>query len=178
MTATPNFLMVFVLPILTVAGKEVAQPSTHCSLFGDDHIKTFDVSLYDFAGDCSYLLAGDCHRRSFSLLGDYQNGRRNSLSLYLGEYFDARLSLDGTVTQGGKRISIPYASNGVFIETEAGYYKMSSEEHGFIAKVDISGNIQIALANKHYNRTCGLCGNFNRFAEDDFMTQEVLIQCT
>ncbi|XP_060109795.1 von Willebrand factor [Heteronotia binoei] len=158
--------------LILAAGKEVAQPSVHCSLFGDDHIKTFDESLYDFAGDCSYLLAGDCHKRSFSLLGDYQNGRRNSLSLYLGEYFDVHLSLDGTVTQGGKRISIPYASNGVFIEIEVGYYKMSSEEHGFVAKVDVSGNIQITLADKHYNRTCGLCGNFNRFAEDDFMTQE------
>lgn len=53
-------------------GKQVAWPSVHCSLFGDDHIKTFDESLYDFAGDCSYLLAGDCHKRSFSLLGEFK----------------------------------------------------------------------------------------------------------
>ncbi|KAL8194511.1 UNVERIFIED_CONTAM: hypothetical protein K2H54_023327 [Gekko kuhli] len=172
MASSHIFLVLFVLPVLTVAGKEVARPSAHCSLFGDDHIKTFDESLYDFAGDCSYLLAGDCHKRSFSLLGDYQNGRRSSLSLYLGEYFDVHMSLDGTMTEGGNRISMPYASNGVFIENEAGYYKLSSEEHGFVAKVDVSGNIQITLADKHYNRTCGLCGNFNRFAEDDFMTQE------
>lgn len=41
-----------------------------CSLFGRDHIHTFDGVLYQFPGDCSYLLAGDCNHRSFSLLGE------------------------------------------------------------------------------------------------------------
>lgn len=70
------------------------------------------------------------------------------------------------------RVSIPFASNGIFIEKEAGYYKIFSDELGFVVKIDISGNIQILLQEKHYNKTCGLCGNFNRFAEDDFRTQE------
>lgn len=45
---------------------------SRCSLFGNDHIKTFDDSFYNFAGDCSYLLAGDCHKRSFTLLGEFE----------------------------------------------------------------------------------------------------------
>lgn len=45
---------------------------SRCSLFGNDHIKTFDGSFYNFAGDCSYLLAGDCHKRSFTLLGEFE----------------------------------------------------------------------------------------------------------
>ncbi|XP_061438597.1 von Willebrand factor isoform X2 [Rhineura floridana] len=172
MVGSRILLLLLALPASILGGKGFVQSFACCSLFGDHHIKTFDESLYDFAGDCSYLLAGDCQKRSFSLLGDYQNGKRNSISLYLGEYFDIRLFLDGTVTQGDKRISIPYAANGVFIETEAGYFKLSSEEHGFAVKADISRNIHITLADKHYNKTCGLCGNLNRFAEDDFMTQE------
>ncbi|KFQ89858.1 von Willebrand factor, partial [Phoenicopterus ruber ruber] len=146
--------------------------ASRCSLFGNDHIKTFDGSFYSFAGDCSYLLAGDCHKRSFTLLGDYQDGEKIGFSVYLGEYFNLRFSLDGSVMQEDKRVSIPFASNGIFIEKEAGYYKISSDEHGFVVKIDISGNIQILLQEKHYNKTCGLCGNFNKFAEDDFRTQE------
>ncbi|XP_020641434.3 von Willebrand factor [Pogona vitticeps] len=169
-------LLLLAVSAPNLEGKGVAQSFARCSLFGDDHIKTFDESLYDFAGDCSYLLAGDCHKRSFSILGDYQNGKKTSLSLYLGEHFDVHLFLDGTVTQGDKRIPIPYASNGIFIEIEAGYYKLSSKQHSFVAKADISGNIQIIFADEHYNKTCGLCGNFNGFAEDDFMTQEGILE--
>ncbi|NXK48305.1 VWF factor, partial [Chauna torquata] len=104
--------------------------------------------------------------------GNYQDGKKIGFSVYLGEYFNLHFSLDGSVTQEDKRVSIPFASNGLFIEKEAGYYKISSNEHGFIVKIDISGNIQILLQEKYYNKTCGLCGNFNKFAEDDFRTQE------
>ncbi|XP_013914162.1 PREDICTED: von Willebrand factor-like [Thamnophis sirtalis] len=83
--------------------KDFSPPFARCSLFGDEHIKTFDELIYDFAGDCSYLLAGDCEKRSFLLLGDYHNGKRTSLSLYLGEYLDIHVFLNGTVTQGEKR---------------------------------------------------------------------------
>lgn len=44
--------------------------SSRCSLFGRHHIHTFDGILYEFPGDCSYLLAGDCKHRSFALLGE------------------------------------------------------------------------------------------------------------
>ncbi|XP_040421957.1 von Willebrand factor isoform X2 [Cygnus olor] len=164
--------------VITGSSGSLLQESSasRCSLFGNDHIKTFDDSFYNFAGDCSYLLAGDCHKRSFTLLGDYQDGEKIGFSVYLGEYFNVHFSLNGSVTQEDKRVSIPFASNGLFIEKEAGYYKMSykisSDEHGFVVKIDISGNIQIFLQEKYYNKTCGLCGNFNKFAEDDFRTQE------
>ncbi|MEQ2175538.1 hypothetical protein GOODEAATRI_018846, partial [Goodea atripinnis] len=39
-----------------------------CSLFGRHHIHTFDGVIYEFPGDCSYLLAGDCNHQSFTLL--------------------------------------------------------------------------------------------------------------
>ncbi|XP_030071430.1 von Willebrand factor [Microcaecilia unicolor] len=159
-------------PPFFTEGKTEWSQASRCSLFGEDHIRTFDGTFYDFAGDCSYFLAGDCVKRSFSFLGDYHHGKHKSITLYLGEYFDLRLFLDGTVLHGDKRVHIPYASNGVFLETEAGYYKLSSHEHGFVAKIDTSGNVQIMFSNKHFNKTCGLCGNFNNFGDDDFMTQE------
>ncbi|XP_041111290.1 von Willebrand factor-like [Polyodon spathula] len=155
-----------------VSGKGNDALTGRCSLFGKDHIQTFDGNFYDFRGDCSYKLAGDCQKRSFSLLGDFQKGQRKSVSVYLGEFFEIHLFLDGTVTQGEKRLSLPYASSGIFIEMEAGYYKVSSEEYGFQMKIDNNGNIHTLLSTKHSNRTCGLCGNFNDVPEDDYMAQE------
>lgn len=149
------------------------RPSTaRCSLFGDDFINTFDETMYSFAGGCSYLLAGDCQKRSFSILGNFQDGKRMSLSVYLGEFFDIHLFANGTVTQGDQSISMPYASQGLYLEREAGYYKLSSETFGFAARIDGNGNFQVLMSDRHFNKTCGLCGDFNIFAEDDFRTQE------
>ncbi|KAA0715188.1 von Willebrand factor [Triplophysa tibetana] len=42
--------------------------SGRCSLFSRQHVQTFDGVIYEFPGDCSYMLAGDCQHRSFSIL--------------------------------------------------------------------------------------------------------------
>ncbi|XP_073079394.1 von Willebrand factor isoform X1 [Manis javanica] len=158
--------------MLCTEGNPGRSPMGRCSLFGDDFVNTFDGSMYSFAGVCSYLLAGDCQKHSFSLIGDFQNGKRVSLSVYLGEFFDIHLHINGTALQGGQSISMPYASQGLYLETEAGHYKLSSEAYGFVARIDGSGNFQVLLSDRYFNKTCGLCGNLNIFAEDDFRTQE------
>lgn len=165
--------LAFTLPGTLGAEGAPGRPSmARCSLFGLDFINTFDDSMYSFAGDCSYLLAGDCHKHSFSLFGDFQNGQRVSLSVYLGEFFDIHLFVNGTILQGNQIVSMPYASKGLYVETEAGYYKLSSEAYGFVARIDGNGHFQVLLSDRYFNKTCGLCGNFNIFAEDDFRTQE------
>lgn len=65
--------VVFWYPGLSGASLQESS-AARCSLFGNDHIKTFDGSLYGFAGDCSYLLAGDCHKHSFTLVGESELG--------------------------------------------------------------------------------------------------------
>lgn len=59
-------------PLGTVCAEGTLGKSSmaRCSLFGADFINTFDESMYSFAGDCSYLLAGDCQKHSFSLIGE------------------------------------------------------------------------------------------------------------
>lgn len=47
--------------------------SGRCSLFSRQHVQTFDGVIYEFPGDCSYMLAGDCQQRSFSILGKSQS---------------------------------------------------------------------------------------------------------
>lgn len=143
-----------------------------CSLFGRDHIHTFDGVLYEFPGDCSYLLAGDCNHRSFTLLGDFVNGKRTGVTLFLGDVFELHLSVDGRLSEGEKSLSLPYASHAVFAGLELGFYKLWSEEFGFTVTIDNAGNIAVTLSNHHANQTCGLCGNFNSAPEDEYTAQE------
>eukprot|EP00066_Takifugu_rubripes_P015898 XP_011605164.1 PREDICTED: von Willebrand factor isoform X1 [Takifugu rubripes] len=150
----------------------VADASGRCSLFGRHHIHTFDGVLYEFPGDCSYLLAGDCKHRTFTLLGDFVDGKRTGVTLFLGDAFELHLSVDGQLSQGDKRLSLPHASHGVFVGTELGFYKLSSEEFGFTVTIDNAANIALTLTKHHANHTCGLCGNFNTDSADEYTAQE------
>ncbi|XP_029010472.1 LOW QUALITY PROTEIN: von Willebrand factor [Betta splendens] len=146
--------------------------ASRCSLFGRHHVHTFDGVLYEFPGDCSYLLAGDCDHRSFILLGDFMNGKRIGVTLFLGDAFELHLSADGRLTQGDKRLPLPHASHAVFVGAELGYYKLWSEEFGFTVTIDNAANIALTLTEQHANRTCGLCGNFNSVSADEYTAQE------
>ncbi|XP_047452758.1 von Willebrand factor [Mugil cephalus] len=150
----------------------VAAATGRCSLFGRHHVHTFDGVLYEFPGDCSYFLAGDCNHRSFSLLGDFVNGKRAGVTLFLGDAFELHLSVDGILSQGENRLSLPYASHSVFVGSELGSYKLWSEEFGFTVTIDNAANIALTLTKHHANRTCGLCGNFNAVSADEYTAQE------
>lgn len=150
----------------------LASMTGRCSLFGRHHVHTFDGVLYDFPGDCSYLLAGDCNHHSFTLLGDFQNGKRTGVTLFLGDVFELHLSVDGRLSQGEKRLSLPYASHSVFVGSELGFYKLWSEEFGFTVTIDNAANIALTLTKRHANHTCGLCGNFNSMTADEYTAQE------
>ncbi|XP_051916485.1 von Willebrand factor [Hippocampus zosterae] len=143
-----------------------------CSLFGRHHVHTFDGVLYDFPGDCSYLLAGDCRHRSFTLLGDFVGGKRTGVTLFLGDAFELHLSVDGRLSQGETRLSLPYASHAVFAGQELGFYKLWSEEFGFTVTIDNAANVALTLTKHHTNHTCGLCGNFNAAVADEYTAQE------
>ncbi|KAK9516736.1 hypothetical protein VZT92_024651 [Zoarces viviparus] len=150
----------------------VAGMTGRCSLFGRQHIHTFDGVLYEFPGDCSYLLAGDCSHRSFTLLGDFVNGKRTGVTLFLGDAFELQLSVNGRLSQGEKKLSVPFASHAVFVGSELGFYKLWSEEFGFTVTIDNAANIALTMTKHHANRTCGLCGNFNTVSADEYTAQE------
>ncbi|KAI2653383.1 von Willebrand factor [Labeo rohita] len=158
--------------ILNFSGFVSVEGSGRCSLFSRQHIQTFDGVIYEFPGDCSYMLAGDCQHRSFSILGDFSHGKRKGVTLFLGEFFELHLSVDGTLSQGAERLPLPYASSSVFAGYELGYIRLWSEEFGFSIRIDSSRNIQLTLAKQHSNRTCGLCGNYNYLVEDEYTAQE------
>ncbi|KAG7271057.1 hypothetical protein CRUP_037956 [Coryphaenoides rupestris] len=149
--------------------------SDRCSLFGRHHVNTFDGVMYEFPGDCSYVLAGDCSRHSFTLLGDFTGGRRTGVTLFLSEAFELHLSA------GGSLVPLPYASHTVFVGMELGSYKLWSEEFGFTVTIDHAANIAITLSPRHANSTCGLCGNFNSQPADEYTAQEgmnnVFLRC-
>lgn len=127
--------------------------------------------------------------------GDFVNGRRAGVTLFLGDAFELHLSVDGQLSQGETRFErkskwmiswhnkvqqlyyffrfpLPFASHSVFVGSELGSYKLWSEEFGFTVSIDSAANVALTLTKRHANNTCGLCGNFNSMPEDEYTAQE------
>uniref|UniRef100_A0A8B9JTJ7 von Willebrand factor n=1 Tax=Astyanax mexicanus TaxID=7994 RepID=A0A8B9JTJ7_ASTMX len=153
-------------------GYALVEGGGRCSLFGRHHVHTFDGVIYEFPGDCSYKLAGDCHHRTFSILGDLSHGRRKGVTVFLGETFELHLSVGGVLSQGAERLPLPYASSSVFAGFELGSVRLWSEEFGFSIRIDPAHNIELTLSKHHANHTCGLCGNYNSVPTDEYTAQE------
>uniref|UniRef100_A0A8B9JR24 von Willebrand factor n=1 Tax=Astyanax mexicanus TaxID=7994 RepID=A0A8B9JR24_ASTMX len=160
------------LLFLHLAGYALVEGGGRCSLFGRHHVHTFDGVIYEFPGDCSYKLAGDCHHRTFSILGDLSHGRRKGVTVFLGETFELHLSVGGVLSQGAERLPLPYASSSVFAGFELGSVRLWSEEFGFSIRIDPAHNIELTLSKHHANHTCGLCGNYNSVPTDEYTAQE------
>lgn len=82
--------------------------TAYAGISGDQHYLTFDQKSYEFAGECSYLLARDFVSDTFSLVVSYERVgyavRRSSLTLITAGHRlilhrDGRLELDGAAAE-------------------------------------------------------------------------------
>ncbi|XP_076799666.1 uncharacterized protein LOC143444348 isoform X2 [Clavelina lepadiformis] len=153
----------------------VEQPG-NCMAFGDPHYRTFDGRMVHFQGTCRYLMTSDCMKGHFRI--EVENSNRG------GSY--------GAVTWTDK-VFITIASHKVVLNSE---YNVSINgtdirqlpilipPHLFIGK---SGNqillnshigvqvlwnaaqrhLEVFVPGTYKRRTCGLCGNFNNYPQDD-----------
>jgi len=134
---------------------------------GNQHFFTFDGSFFEFAGDCSYVLARDFTDKNFSVILNYRRTRdgprRNSITVMAGdktvEIFNTfKTVVDKTNTElpidlGYKEITIKRASpDQILIESKRGITvacSMSTE----ICTVRMSG--------WYYGKTGGLLGTYD-----------------
>ncbi|XP_049775925.1 BMP-binding endothelial regulator protein [Schistocerca cancellata] len=144
-----------------------------CTVFGDPHYRTFDGKFYSFQGSCKYQLASDCVTHTFGIrvTNDARATKASSwtktISMKIGE-LKINLGQNMRVKVNGKRVQPPYrlldkisvnkTRNGVQVETFIG------------VKIVWDGNsfLEVSVPKRYKGKMCGLCGNFNRKASDDF----------
>ncbi|XP_078460294.1 mucin-5AC-like [Lampetra planeri] len=145
-----------------------------CVAWGLSHFRSFDGSLFEFRGGCSYLLAGDCTDQTFSVVlrtvrpcNSLANCKRN-LTITIGLIaLDLSGSDDGPVASSGSSlISIPTSWNGLLIERIADSILVRSGL-GFTVRWDGENAISVMVTNELSQKTCGLCGLFNNDTSDD-----------
>ncbi|KAL1132470.1 hypothetical protein AAG570_010425, partial [Ranatra chinensis] len=148
-----------------------------CTVFGDPHYRTFDGKFYSFQGSCKYQLTADCIDHTFSIrvTNDARSTRTSSwtktVSIKVGD-LKINLGERRRVKVNGVRVTVPYERPGVRV-TEAADDSVLVECSNIGLKVLWDGNsfLEVSAAPRHKGRLCGLCGNYNSDAKDDFTTR-------
>ncbi|XP_023278265.1 mucin-2-like [Seriola lalandi dorsalis] len=143
-----------------------------CSTWGRGHFKTFDGDIYQFPGMCEYNLASDCHEtyQEFSVhvrrkeedgnpIVSYVVVTINDLSFHLSK---------NLVNVNDELVKLPFYQGGVQVERNAVYIKLQSKV-GLTVMWYLGDSVMVELDRDYANRTCGLCGDFNGVAVNEFI---------
>ncbi|XP_039696315.1 mucin-5B [Pteropus medius] len=148
-----------------------------CVAYGDGHFITFDGEWYSFDGSCEYTLAQDHCGGNGSTNGTFRIVTENvpcgttgvtcskAIKLFLENY---ELTLqEGTykAVQRGPGGSLPYQVRymGTHLAIEA--------RNGLVVSWDRKTSVLIRLQQDYKGKVCGLCGNFDDNAANDFTTR-------
>ncbi|XP_068587027.1 LOW QUALITY PROTEIN: mucin-2-like [Cebidichthys violaceus] len=146
-----------------------------CSVYGAGHYMTFDQKRFTFDGNCEYILTQDyCgsaqSNGTFRVLtenvpcGTTGTTCSKNIKISLGS---AELILtEGSyqlLSSGNETVPFQYSTMGIYLVIEA--------NNGLIFMWDRKTTLFIKLSPKYKGRVCGLCGNYDGNANNDFTTR-------
>ncbi|KAI5278520.1 Mucin-5Ac [Manis pentadactyla] len=148
-----------------------------CAAYGDGHVITFDGAWYSFSGDCEYTLAQDHCGGNSSVQDTFRVVTENvpcgttgatcskAIRIFLGSH-ELKLS-DGKVGVIEKSAGreAPYTIR------QMGIYLVLDTAAGLVLLWDRRTSIFLRLSPEFKGRICGLCGNFDGNAVNDFTTR-------
>ncbi|KAM6984872.1 mucin-2 [Aplochiton taeniatus] len=144
-----------------------------CSTWGQEHFKSFDGDVYQFAGMCEYNLVSDCHKsyQEFSVhmkRGQVDGSPTVKYLVVTINDLEFRLSKH-LVLLNDEIVHLPYHNAGVQLERNAVYTKLQSKV-GLVVMWNGDDAVMVEVSDDYANRTCGLCGDFNGVAiYDEFI---------
>uniref|UniRef100_UPI003AB09373 mucin-5AC-like n=1 Tax=Centroberyx gerrardi TaxID=166262 RepID=UPI003AB09373 len=147
-----------------------------CSVYGDGHYITFDGKRFTFDGSCEYTLAQDyCGNvqgnGSFRVVsenvpcGTTGTTCSKTIKIFLGSAELILTEESYRVLSSGNEETAPYhiSTMGIYLVIEA--------NNGLILMWDKRTSLFIKLSPKYKGHVCGLCGNYDGNANNDFTTR-------
>ncbi|XP_029023842.1 IgGFc-binding protein-like [Betta splendens] len=156
-----------------------------CFISGDPHYHTFDNSTYDFQGTCTYTAAESCHLTDarlpgFSVAVENEKWYRMSdnpqvsvaklvaVEVY-GNILILRRNEVNLVWVNGILQHLPLTLlNGAVKVYQEGTNDVIMTDFGLRVTYDLVYHVTVTVPGSYRGRTCGLCGNFNGDAADEF----------
>ncbi|KAM9231053.1 IgGFc-binding protein-like [Leptosomus discolor] len=157
-----------------------------CVVEGDPHYHTFDKQLHHFMGTCTYTLSKLCESNSslpyFNVEAANEHRGGNTRVSYV-RYVDVdvagqriRLGKGGVVTVNGVAEVLPCAPSAGVQVSSSGFYTVVTTDFGLRVRFDGSHRVEVTLPSTFGQKVCGMCGNYNGMAADDFLNPEGVLE--
>ncbi|XP_074009679.1 IgGFc-binding protein-like [Numenius arquata] len=165
----------------TTTPAPIPRPGT-CVVEGDPHYHTFDKQLHHFMGTCTYTLSKLCESNSslpyFNVEAANEHRGGNTRVSYV-RYVDVdvagqriRLGKGGVVTVNGVAEVLPCTPSAGVQVSSSGFYTVVTTDFGLRVKFDGNHRVEVTLPSTFGEKVCGMCGNYNGMAADDFLNPE------
>ncbi|KAF4790038.1 Mucin-2 [Turdus rufiventris] len=150
-----------------------------CTIYGSGHYNTFDGKFYDFDGSCEYVATQDfCGDKnssgSFSIItenvpcGTTGVTCSKAIKMFLGK---TELKLEN---KEYKEIQRDVGDDVQYWNRTVGLYLVIEASNGVMLIWDKKTTVFIKLSPDYKGKVCGLCGNFDDKANNDFTTRSGL----
>ncbi|XP_057881760.1 mucin-2 [Melospiza georgiana] len=150
-----------------------------CMIYGSGHYNTFDGKFYDFDGSCEYVATQDfCGDKnssgSFSIItenvpcGTTGVTCSKAIKMFLGKI---ELKLEN---KESKAIQRDVGDDVQYWNRTVGLYLVIEASNGVMLIWDKKTTVFIKLSPDYKGKVCGLCGNFDDKANNDFTTRSGL----
>uniref|UniRef100_UPI001E1B11B2 mucin-6 n=1 Tax=Jaculus jaculus TaxID=51337 RepID=UPI001E1B11B2 len=155
---------------------ETAPDKGWCSTWGNGHFSTFDHLEYNFLGRCNYIFTATCKAASPTFSVQLRRGPDGNISRIIVELGASVVTINkATISiKDIGVISLPYTSNGLQI-TPYGQNMQLVAKQLELELVVIWGpdaHLMVLVERKYMGRLCGLCGNFDGNADNEFLSEE------
>jgi len=136
---------------------------------------TFDKQFYEFAGDCSYLLARDFIDGNFTVLVNYEGDRKKSLTVASNNK-NIEIFPDFRVTVDGRNVELPLEFGNTTIIRD-GHKIVVASTLGLKVSCDMLYDVcQVHTSGWYFGKVGGLMGTYDNEPNNDFMTPQRSIE--
>ncbi|XP_074988745.1 IgGFc-binding protein-like [Caretta caretta] len=164
-------------------GKPGCYPETYgiCRVHNDPHYNTFDRETHHFMGICTYTLAKVCANSSslpyFNVEAKNEHRGKPTVSYVqkvlvevYGQHIEILRNRPSQVLVNEVLMTLPVSAAGGSIRVRrSGRYVTLETDFRLRVSYDTDHSVEVKVPTTYFNRTCGMCGNFNGRRQDDYM---------